>query len=487
MAKGNLMLGTSRGKIGDVVMYRANGQQMTRVRVRKVANPKTNAQSIQRLVLSSAAKAAQALSFVVDHSFEGVQYGSKSTRYFRSEAMKELRAKFLAALNYTEATGFNTFAPIVPLDANDAAIGEYLISKGSLPSFDGVTYVTCTADGWTPIGLQWEGLQYDDTFGVFKIRTEHGISLDDQITIVMARESGAESVSSDELVDNTFFYARLNFNADANDGLQMWLPYSGHSQSSGFDYKVYRINPAVLDTSRSTNYDHVLLINNTVTEGVIGTTWQLVVLPANMGTLVSDADFSSVLEDYTAAAVIRSRYEDGTWLRSTEHLRTFFTSGLVSYGDHTPADEYDEYEEVALMGYNQAWDVLNSVYALESASADWLLNKKLTAAGGQSYGRQNAPVRPPVQHTLTVSPVAVQGGTEETALFNIVYDGASLTSIDGLEAVSDTLTSLSFSYFSGSGHFTLSYDDVSENATHTVTISYAGLQAALYIVITGAE
>lgn len=53
MAKGNMLLGYSRGAVGDVVFSRIKGQQVVRARNRKPANPKTVAQMIQRIKFAS--------------------------------------------------------------------------------------------------------------------------------------------------------------------------------------------------------------------------------------------------------------------------------------------------------------------------------------------------------------------------------------------------------------------------------------------------
>lgn len=53
MAKGNMLLGYSRGAVGDVVFSRIKGQQVVRARNRKPANPKTQSQMIQRIKFAS--------------------------------------------------------------------------------------------------------------------------------------------------------------------------------------------------------------------------------------------------------------------------------------------------------------------------------------------------------------------------------------------------------------------------------------------------
>lgn len=78
MAKHNLFLGTGKGSVGDVTVYRRSGSQVTRVRVRDVANPRTTSQSTQRNFLAPVAKFYAPLAVVLEKSYEGL---SKSASY----------------------------------------------------------------------------------------------------------------------------------------------------------------------------------------------------------------------------------------------------------------------------------------------------------------------------------------------------------------------------------------------------------------------
>ena len=70
MAIGNLFLGTARKTIGDIVMYRRNGEQLARVRVRKIANPRTEAQALQRNYMAPVSKFYAPLADVLERSWE---------------------------------------------------------------------------------------------------------------------------------------------------------------------------------------------------------------------------------------------------------------------------------------------------------------------------------------------------------------------------------------------------------------------------------
>jgi len=84
MAKGNLLLGTAGNSVGDVVMYRREGAQVSRVRVRKVKNPKTAAQSLQRAFFAPVAKFYSPLSVVLESSFEGLSRSKSYSKFLKT-------------------------------------------------------------------------------------------------------------------------------------------------------------------------------------------------------------------------------------------------------------------------------------------------------------------------------------------------------------------------------------------------------------------
>ncbi len=116
MAKGNLILGTAGNSVGDVVLYRRDGAQVSRVRVRKVANPRTNAQSIQRSFFAPVAKFFSPLATVLERSWEGLNK-SKSYSKFLAENVKLARQN---GWLLPKGTGF------FPL--------PYQLSNGTLPT-----------------------------------------------------------------------------------------------------------------------------------------------------------------------------------------------------------------------------------------------------------------------------------------------------------------------------------------------------------------
>lgn len=92
-------VGISKGKLGEGVYYHANGRQLARARNRQPANPRTDKQAVQRMVLASAAKAIAALRPLYDHSAESVQPGQQSIFHWQRILTQGFRAAAAIALN----------------------------------------------------------------------------------------------------------------------------------------------------------------------------------------------------------------------------------------------------------------------------------------------------------------------------------------------------------------------------------------------------
>lgn len=102
MAKGNMFLGYARGKVGDVVMYRQNGEQVTRSRNRNPKNPRTEKQLYQRAIMATVLLCYKAGMEIFDHSFQGRSKGAQCQQRFLSMNCRKLRtalAEDLAIIN----------------------------------------------------------------------------------------------------------------------------------------------------------------------------------------------------------------------------------------------------------------------------------------------------------------------------------------------------------------------------------------------------
>lgn len=132
MAKGNMFQGMARGKVGDVVFSRVNGQQVSRVRNRTPKNPRSNAQMIQRAVMATIMQAYSAGKAIFDHSFEGKSVGSANQREFMRRNLPLLRAA--VGTDYSNGnTDADCVARVIAPKSGFAVPGPYVVSNGKLP------------------------------------------------------------------------------------------------------------------------------------------------------------------------------------------------------------------------------------------------------------------------------------------------------------------------------------------------------------------
>ena len=88
MATGNWLLGGVKGKVGDLVLSKSNGVQITRARNRFPSNPKTTKQALQRMKFAAIAAFYSAFeNDILNHSWQGVKYGGPSHNHFYKLAL----------------------------------------------------------------------------------------------------------------------------------------------------------------------------------------------------------------------------------------------------------------------------------------------------------------------------------------------------------------------------------------------------------------
>lgn len=130
MAKGNMLQGMARGKVGDVVFSRLNGQQISRVRNRQPYNPRTNKQLIQRAIMATTMLAYSAGKEIFNHSFQGKSVGAANQREFMRLNAKNLRSIIANDLNNGVAVASQVGRVVAPKAVNPVAC-PLVISTGS--------------------------------------------------------------------------------------------------------------------------------------------------------------------------------------------------------------------------------------------------------------------------------------------------------------------------------------------------------------------
>lgn len=132
MAKGNMFQGMARGKVGDVVFSRNNGEQISRVRNRHPKNPRTNKQMYQRAVMATVMQAYAAGQEIFNHSFQGKSVGAENQRAFLSKNSKLLRGQLASEIEAGTAA-LNCNVAVVAPGAITPTPNAYMISEGTYP------------------------------------------------------------------------------------------------------------------------------------------------------------------------------------------------------------------------------------------------------------------------------------------------------------------------------------------------------------------
>ena len=126
MAKSKSFFGLRTGSTKSLTFQVYRGQQITKDRVTRISNPRSEAQMRQRAIIPIVAASRAALKGLVDHSFEGVTYGEQSLKKF-SEL--NLRAGALEVVSYS------------PNGVSNPGFATLQVSAGSLSllGFVGIT------------------------------------------------------------------------------------------------------------------------------------------------------------------------------------------------------------------------------------------------------------------------------------------------------------------------------------------------------------
>lgn len=198
-----MLLGHARGKVGDLVFSRVNGQQVTRARASVVSNPQTEKQVIQRILLNTVIQAYSRMAEICDHSFEGVQVGQKSMSRFMRENLTALRNKVANHVN--ESGSFEGVYAFAPKGLNLFTPNAWVIATGQLPQ---ITLTSVDANDGASIAIVSAGSI--PTYA--EIITSLGLQRGDQLTFI-----GQELYTDGRAA---FKFARVILDPRESDGTQ---------------------------------------------------------------------------------------------------------------------------------------------------------------------------------------------------------------------------------------------------------------------------
>lgn len=120
----------ARGKVGDVVLTRVDGQQVTRVRNSNPKNPRTDKQQYQRAIMATIMRAYSAGQEIFNHAWQGCAVGAECQRRFMSDNVNILRSLLIsdtqsnAALPIGRVVAPKATSP-VPFEGMRVSYGTY--------------------------------------------------------------------------------------------------------------------------------------------------------------------------------------------------------------------------------------------------------------------------------------------------------------------------------------------------------------------------
>lgn len=136
MAKGNALMGTLSGKLGDLVFFRRKGEQVSRAYIKKVPNPNTRAQVRQRSSLTNIIRLYQASPSFFASAFQNKKVG---------------QSDYNALVSLNLRSDVQIFLPKDMADNGGGVVAPYIITSGSLQPIivngQGVNAVTNIAVG----------------------------------------------------------------------------------------------------------------------------------------------------------------------------------------------------------------------------------------------------------------------------------------------------------------------------------------------------
>ena len=298
MAKSKSFFGLRTGSTKSLTFQVYRGEQITKDRVYRVSNPRSEAQMRQRAIIPIVAAARSALKGLVDHSFEGVAYGEKSLREF---SKMNLRAGALTVTSYS------------PNGVSNPGFADLIVSNGSINGdlqiahtiLSGVVYSTVRTypdfsfpaakanDPATAIFSYLETYARENNVPLLKPGT--------QLTFLTVYEAGTVNVMS------TAGSTKASLSKFVINRFMIPDSETGASQVQDVN-KDWKIKSDVTEGAKS-----VLLINTagdeiTIECGATGAAVYITVRP------------KAAKDVCCGGTVILSRYEYGTWRRSSARL-----------------------------------------------------------------------------------------------------------------------------------------------------------------------
>lgn len=267
MAQSKSFFGLRKGSTKTLTFQVLNGKQITKDRVYYVKNPQTLAQMQQRALMATVVTAYSRMKTICDHSFEGIEVGSKTMGEFLKANLLELK-NAVPNINLTE------------YKAGQFANNRYMISRGTLSSLPSNSEEIASVKYQAfPILNEW-----DNSLNYSKLAEYVGLKKDGMLTIV-------------QMFEGELWWVRLKFTQkimDSTDNI---------AKNTNLVSDMMGIDPDSVEGNAKNLASFISIGENS---------------ESKMCILVKRESGDSV-------ALIKSIKEGITWKRSTEHLNIDIT------------------------------------------------------------------------------------------------------------------------------------------------------------------
>lgn len=277
MAQSKSFFGLRTGSTKTLTFQVLNGKQITKDRVYNVKNPQTLAQMQQRALMATAVTAYSKMKAICDHSFEGIEIGSKTMGEFIKNNLQVL-SNAMPEINVTE------------YKSQAFAQNKYLVSKGSLnPVKSSLQGTNVRFDTGVPMTVGDSAIEWGD------IAKSLGIKQDGMLTFLVIYEKQC-------------FWLRIKFNENM----------LGLTPGVGDDDFIDALTDNDAVEGNSLELKDIISIN----KGESGNYY-----------------FEIKLNEGDAAAAIISERDGNAWKRSTAYLngniKYFFNAAFSTYPINT--------------------------------------------------------------------------------------------------------------------------------------------------------
>lgn len=314
MSKNNLFIGNASGKIGDVVLYNARGQQIARKYNPSPHNPQSPAQLLQRVVMKTSSLGYSFMQAICDHSFQGYAPGTESQSRFTQLNIAQMRLQLADYINSGDPDEIlgcleTNFA------AKDASLPEmypFIISDGSLPQLT----VSVHGDSTRAFGAVTGTVTLQADASYAEVCESFGLLPGDQLTFMGLTCDDTEEGAQSKF--NSFRYARVILSPSDGDMTSAFIDTGTHA--------INKPNPRNEgDVTISLDDDKMLF-----TLGFIDPTPDSPNSLAAVAVIVSRWS-GSVWQRSRALLVLRPYAGSNTWRLHWDHGEDYMSDAIASY------------------------------------------------------------------------------------------------------------------------------------------------------------